>query len=145
MNFLKIFGVKKEEEQSQVGKENVAASEAKKATAKPAPAKTAEPAPQQQPAPKKAVQFVMESPSPDVDHMAKGPQHNETYYIRQTWDVSRFKSPDQESVICDDNAMFNADGSMILVPDSQPVETLKKSWKEFNDFYLAYTNDIDFY
>ena len=63
---------------------------------------------------KKSVRFAIDQ-EPEESPEPKGV--NETYYIRQTWDVSRFKSPDQNGDISqtfDEITMFNADGSMLF-------------------------------
>jgi hypothetical protein len=43
--------------------------------------------------------------------------------------------------------IFDANGSMLLSgqPDFGGVSSLKKSWREFNDFYQAFIRDIDYY
>ena len=43
--------------------------------------------------------------------------------------------------------IFDANGSMInsTKDDFGGVNSLKKSWREFNDFYQAFIRDIDYY
>ena len=43
--------------------------------------------------------------------------------------------------------IFDANGSMLNTdqPDFGGVQSLKKSWREFNDFYQAFIRDIDYY
>jgi len=55
---------------------------------------------------------------------------------------------DESSMINISSSMiFDANGSMLNTdqPDFGGVQSLKKSWREFNDFYQAFIRDIDYY
>lgn len=44
------------------------------------------------------------------------------------------------------SCIFDADGSMIMGPENfTGVSAVKKSWKEFTEFYQAFIKDIDYY
>ena len=41
--------------------------------------------------------------------------------------------------------MFNANGSTLFANDISQLNSLKKCWIEFNDFYLNFIKDLNFY
>mgnify|MGYP006117264813 CR=1 FL=1 len=54
---------------------------------------------------------------------------------------------DSSMINISSSMIFDANGSMLNAdqPDFGGVLSLKKSWREFNDFYQAFIRDIDYY
>ena len=80
-------------------------------------------------------------------------QDEAVMYVRQTWDLNRFNksmlNQQQLDQTQEEVTIFQADSFdlSMMNPDSDTLSlsTLKRSWREFNEFYLAFIKDLDYF